>query len=315
MDKGNKKGLKVFSGIVAGVIGVVMILQIIPPMKTTDELTNPFLKRKGERPLIVAHAGAEELYPTNTFLAFKKSYEMGVDMFETDTHMTKDGVLLTHHDDTIDRVSNGTGYVKDYTYNELLEYNFAYSFKNKKGKYTYGEKPQKVCTIEELFKEFPDMLYSIDLKAKGEEGIKAGVELAKLIRKYKMEDRVIVASFNNEVLEAFKKETNNEIMTSCGYKETTKFITHLLTFTGLFYTGTDEALQIPTKEMGINLAAKQVTKSAHRRGMAVQYWTINDKEQMKKLIKIGADGIITDRPDLMLEVLEEMGYPSEKVIR
>ena len=67
-------------------------------------------------------------------------------------------------------------------------------------------------------------------------------------------------------------------------------------------------IAIPTSNSGVNLASKRVIKSAHRRKMAVHYWTINDKEEMKKLIELGADGLITDRPDLMKEVLEELGF-------
>ena len=67
-------------------------------------------------------------------------------------------------------------------------------------------------------------------------------------------------------------------------------------------------MAIPTKNSGINLASKRVINSAHRRNMAVHYWTINDKEEMKHLVELGADGLITDRPDLMKEVLREMGF-------
>lgn len=302
--------MKIFLKAFAIIVLFFIAIQIIPPAKTTA--SNPFILKKGDKPQIIAHGGAKLLFPENTMVAFDGSAGIGVDILEMDIRITKDGVLVTHHNETIDETSNGKGRVIDLTFDELQKFNFGYNFKSLEGKYTYRDKEVKIPTLEDVIKKYNSYNMIIELKDEGETGFKAAEKLKELLTKYNMENKVIIASFNDDVLNYFKKITGGKIRTSTAHDETQKFtILHLL-FSDLFYFGEDSAFHPPTTHgfigLTIHFDTKRFIRSAHRRNMAVQYWTINDKEEMKKLIEIGADGLMTDRPDLMKELLSEMGY-------
>lgn len=269
---------------------------------------NPFRINKGEAPWIIVHGGAKKLFPGNTMMAFRGSAALGVDMLEMDVRMTKDEILVTHHDLTIDRMSNGTGKVSDYTYEELLQFNFGDSFQDLNGHYPYKTDTISIGKLEDVFAEFNEMALMVELKDRGENGKKAAEILKDMIETFKLKDKIVVVAFNHEVLSYFHEITHGEILIGTSEEQTKDFV-----FTGIsgmeFLHRPESAVAaIPTKNKGLNLVSKRVINSAHRRNMAVHYWTINDKTEMKNLIQLGADGLITDRPDLMKEVLVELGF-------
>ena len=120
--------------------------------------------RNGSFPLIFAHRGSSHLFPENTELAFLKSFELGVDAFETDIRLTKDGRIVTQHNEDIDETTDGTGKVIDYAYDELKEFNFGYKFKNINGDFPYAENrvnglyPMEVSALFEKFRD--DVVYT-----------------------------------------------------------------------------------------------------------------------------------------------------------
>ena len=302
-----KKAFKIIIGFVACVALIFGIIQIIPAKDVTAH--NPFAMSSNGRPLVIAHGGAKDLFPENTMVAFDGAMEIGVDMLEIDVCLTKDDILITHHDLTIDDVSDGTGAVRDFTFDELTQFNFGDGFKALDGTYPYKEKQVLVTKLEDVFAKYPDVLYNVEIKDKGETGEKAAEVLYELIQKYNLEGSILVPSFSDETISHFRSLTGGTIMTSSAREETKKFIyAHIAQVDNLVFDIDYEAMQLPLSNSGVNLATKSIIRDAHRRNIAVHYWTIDDKETMKDLIAMGADGIITDRPDLLNEVLEEMGY-------
>ncbi len=261
-----------------------------------------------DKPWIIAHGGSKALFPPNTMMAFQGSADLGVDALEMDITMTKDEVLVTHHDLTIDRLSDGAGLMRDYTYEELLEFNFGGSFQNLDGHYPYQNKPVRLTKLEDVFIRFGEMPLMVEIKDRAEDGKRAAEILKNFIKQYQLEDNIVVVAFSEEVLAYFYEITNGEILIGSSVEETKDFIFTGLSAMEFLYRPNASIIAIPTSNSGINLASKRVIQSAHRRKMAVHYWTINDKEEMKKLIELGADGLITDRPDLMAEVLRELGF-------
>ena len=257
---------------------------------------------------MMAHGGAKDLWPENTMVAFEGSVQLGVDVLEIDMKITKDDILVCHHDHTIDRMSDGEGELGEYTFEELLEYNFGYGFQDLDGNYPYREAYVPICKLEAVFDSFPDMYYTVEIKDSGDRGRKAGELLKTMVENYRLEDRMIVASFDDETLTAFLGLEGNTIPVSASQKEATKFVITAKSRTSILFSPEAVALQLPMEELGLNLTTKRVIKSAHKHNMAVHYWTIDDKEDMRTLIENGADGLITDRPDIMIELLEEMGY-------
>jgi glycerophosphoryl diester phosphodiesterase len=278
-----------------------------------------FLVKSGEdksyivgdsRPLIIAHGGSKDLFPENTMIAFDGSDSIGVDMLEMDVLLTKDTVLVCHHNETINNSTESKGFVKDYTFEELTHFNFGYNFRDTSGNYSYRDRHVLITSLEETLikygKKYP---MCIELKNKDSEwGKIAADKLYSILKRYDMKDRVIISCFDDDILKYFKQISGKKIRTATARKETKKIVTLSKLYLSQFYSGNDDVMQIPVENSGHRLDTKSVIKAAHRKNIAVHYWTIDNPEEMKRLIQLGADGIITDRPDIMRKVLKEMGY-------
>ena len=281
-----------------------IIVYWLPVEKATPP---PFLQKENERPLVIAHQGGKHLAPGNTIEAFQNAVDLGADVIETDIHITKDGQLVTIHDPTVDATTDGSGYVKDYTLKELQRLDAAYYFQDLKGEYSFRGKSIYVPTLEEVFQRFPDMRINIEVKDDNpEERIEEMVQkLIKLIEEYDMEDKVLIASFDQDIINLVEAYSKGRVATQGGKQEAKKFvILHKLFMRNLYKTSVD-AFQLPLQEGNLDLTQSILISGAHRIGLQVHYWTVNDRETMEKLINLGADGIITDRPDLLLNILGE----------
>lgn len=265
--------------------------------------------RNGKFPLVFAHRGSSNLFPENTELAFVNSFAMGVDAFETDIRLTKDGKIITQHNEDIDETTDGTGKVIDYTYDEIKEFNFGYRFKDINGNVPYVENrvdglyPMEVLNF---FRKFGDnVVYSIDIKDDGENGIKSAELLYKFVKEYKLEKNVIFSSFNEENLKHLRKISHGEIIISGSIEKTKEVVYSSYFGYDGFKKFNTHAMMIPRFEK-LPLDTKYLIYKIHRHNMAVCYWTIDTEEEMRMLIDKKVDGIITDRVDLLLKIKEEM---------
>jgi glycerophosphoryl diester phosphodiesterase len=262
-----------------------------------------------ERPLVIAHGGGNHLAPSNTLAAFTHAYELGVDVLEFDVHITADGQLVSIHDPTIDRTTDGNGRVNDMTLKEIQEFDAAYSFLDLDGEYSYRGTGVIVPAVEDIFTTIddPDMLYAIEIKDTNDPDLyeEISLKLWELIKQYGLEENVIIASFDQDIIDIVLDISGGEALVSGGRSEITRFVIfHKLFLNGLYQQNV-HALQIPTEDSNINLMDRKIIDGANRRGMDVHYWTINDLYTMEELIELGANGIMTDRPDLLLELLED----------
>ena len=323
-------------GIIIGVIAVfLMIINILPPKQNVE--SNPFVVEKGELPMIAAHRGGGDNNPENTMLAFREAVNtIGIDIIESDLYLTKDGYLVYNHDSYIDETCNVNGdisleeveilcenkenrhYIEDMTLAELEQYNFGYYFEDESGDRIYKdvveleESGLQIATVEKLFAEFyvtnPELLFIVEIKNSGELGYKACEILNQTLELYpEYKDQIVVGTFHDEIEEELK--TNYPaLLRGAPTGTAAKFIlTHFLGVN--FFDNSDFAcLQIPTSyDLGIELKLDKETiiKRAHRRNIAVQYWTINDSDEMRTLIELGCDCIMTDNPKLLRSVLDE----------
>lgn len=289
--------------IVMPVVLVIWIVIALYPF--TDETKHPYFTN--DRPLVIAHQGGNKLAPTSTMEAFKHAESLGVDVIELDVHLSKDGYLIPIHDPTIDRTTDGTGVVNDMTLEELQQYDAGATFEDLDGELSFKDKGVKLTTLEEVFQEIPNMRWSIEMKDTNYPEVYEDVaeKLWELIEKYELEDDVIIASFDHEMVEMMRDISNDQALLVGGKQEIKKFaILQKLYLSGLYKRSMD-VLQIPTKEGKVSLKDKKIIQGARKHGLDVQYWTINDPAEMKELLELGADGIITDRPDLLIEVIEE----------
>lgn len=251
-----------------------------------------------DNPLTIAHRGGAGLGPENTLSACQKSCQLGVDMLELDVRLTADGKLVTHHDATIDRMSDGCGPVAEKTADELRRYDFSAGFNEER------EEEEKIALLDEIMAEFKRARFTIEIKDGGPRGKEAVDELMNLLSRHDNRENVIVGSFHDEVLDYLSRNYPGQVAYSASQLEVGKFVILNLLRLGGLYGGDISALQIPTSFRGINLVRKRLIKAAHSMDIAVHYWTVNSPEKMKRLIELGVDGIITDRPDILIELLD-----------
>lgn len=282
--------------ILFGLVVLIFVAMLVMPKAPEAAYYN-----NAPRTMVIAHQGGDGLWPSNTLFAFEHAAELGVDVLEMDIHMTKDGALVVSHDETVDRLTDGEGLIKEKSLTEVQSFDAAYDWSplDDGAEYPYRGQGIIIPTLESVFERFPEYRMNIEIK-------QAEPSIAKpfcgLIRKHGMGDRVLVASFNDEALVEFR-ETCPEVATSGSRGQIKPFIYMHLAFLGRLYPPNFSAVQLPIEDSGITLLTSRFVKVAHARGLLVDAWTIDDSDEMRMLIDIGVDGIITDRPDLLMEVL------------
>ena len=321
------------AGIIIGSIALTLgafwgVVNIIPPKKVAES-NSPWLAK--DKPMISAHRGGAFLNPENTEKAFdhviiETNY---CDIVEIDIHKTKDNVLVINHDDTMDRMCltedkveteiTKDVIIKDSTYEELLQYNMGRNFVD-----LNGNKPYENLTIEEAdaqnltimtleefltkYEKYDFKLY-LEIKEAGEEANKTADMVQDLFDKNKYStwrSRTMIISFTNSVVDYIAENYPNQAVGALGYKIAGQLITTTLGLSSLASVNYQSLQTQMTNTAGpitINCATKAMVKAAHRRNQSVTYWTINEEEQMKEIISIGADVITTNAPDVLAKLL------------
>ena len=262
---------------------------------------------KVSRPLVIAHQGGDGIWPGDTLYAFEKAVETGADVLEMDAHLTRDGHIVLMHDEEVDRTTDGAGLIEDLTLEELQRLDAAYAWSNDGGKtFPYRGQGIRIPTLEELFQSFPQMRYAIEIKLTQNPIDKP---LCDLIRKHNMQDKVMIASFHDGAMQNFRAACP-EVATSASRGEVTQFVLLGKVFLSGLVTPQYQSIQPPydpEESMNIPIMTARFIREAHAKNVRVEPWTVDDPELMRRYIEWGVDGIITDRPDLMIEILSEMG--------
>lgn len=338
MKTGSKKGSAaiIVVAIILSIVVTFAVLALIPKPQNFEG-TNP-LRKDGELPILVAHRGGDGEFPGNTLEAFYNAY--GVDtraLFETDVNLTSDGVLILCHDTTLDGTTNVSGEVIDWSYADLIsqKVNFGYDNGEDGTKKLYTDEQGNVVlptslegypeglegrdpevflatTLEDLLKNFPETIISVEIKQGGDVGFRALEEALRLVREYDAFDRVIFASFHDEIYAEYKRlaasdEVPDSFMFSPSMGGAVKYYVLYLLGLDVFFDDAVSVFQIPMDQYGFNLSSERIINNAHKHNIAVHYWTINDVEDMYTLVERGADAIMTDYPHKLAEVYESYG--------
>ena len=225
------------------------------------------------------HRGDAVNFTENTMEAFQDAVNLGYKYVETDLRMTKDGEIVTFHDESIYRVSGEQVNISDLTYDELS------NIKLIRG----GQIPK----LSEVLENFPETRFNIDLKIKGLVN-----KVANIIDSHNAYDRICIASFNSSTLRSFKK-IRNQACISMGILDVVFF--KLFNF----LISSVDCIQIPQNWKGVNVLNNHLIKTAHSKNLKIHVWTINSKTEMKSLIDMKVDGIMTDEALLLKEVCSE----------
>ncbi|MGE7841978.1 glycerophosphodiester phosphodiesterase [Lysinibacillus sp. NPDC093712] len=260
-----------------------------------------------DHPIILAHRGGAHLEPEHTMLAFEKSAQLGVDGFEIDIRLTKDEEIIVYHDATVERTTDGYGSVSEMTLAEINALNHGYQFEDLAGEFPYRDKKVDVVTLRELLECYPNMLINIDIKDAPDtyEGSLMPSKLWRLIEELNAEDHVVVTSFYGEQIDRFNLYAQNQVALGAGESDVRKAFASFSSQFGHLYHPKVDVFQIPPKSGVVSLDSPKFIQFLSNLNIPVHYWTINDAVTMNKLINNGAKGIITDRPDIAVELLQQ----------
>ena len=243
----------------------------------------PFLEHSGV--LAFAHRGGALEAPENTMKAFGYAVDLGYRYLETDAYATRDGVVVSFHDDKLDRVSDATGKIEELTWSALASARI-------------GGEP--IPLMEDLLTRWPDVRINIDPK---HDAVVA--PLIALIKRVGAEDRVCVGSFSDKRIRQVYDAFDGRVCTSLGPQGVLKL---KAASAGVPTTRWREGCaQVPVKTGNVTVVTRRFVETAERRGLQVHVWTIDEEAEMKRLLDLGVHGLMTDRPALLKRVLEERG--------
>jgi glycerophosphoryl diester phosphodiesterase len=248
-----------------------------------------------EHPIRLAHRGSRVLWPENTMVAFQGAADLGFVYVETDVHVSRDGVVVLFHDDVLHRLTDGRGKVWDWTWEALQTLDAAYRF-DPEGEYPLRGAGVRIPTLEEAAATFPGALFNLDIKQRGVEG-----RLAAEIDRLGMADRVLVGSFHDGRIRRFRAATNGRVATSAGPLEVSAALAAARL--GRPVRTAADAYQVPERGGPLRVVGRRFVDAVHGGGAQVHVWTVNDPATMRRLLDVGVDGIVTDRPDLLNEVV------------
>jgi glycerophosphoryl diester phosphodiesterase len=244
----------------------------------------PFLDHPG--PLAFAHRGGAGDWPENTMPAFEHAVALGYRYLETDVHVTADGVLLAFHDDRLDRVTDRTGAIAALPYAEVAKARVD------------GREP--IPLLEDLLGSFPDARVNID--PKDDRSVEPLIEV---LRRTGAVGRVCIGSFSDDRLRRMRLRLGADLCTSLGPRAVARL--RLDAVSGRVHPTPAGCVQIPERVRSVSVVNAAVVRAAHRAGLQVHVWTVDDPADMHRLLDLGVDGIMTDRPGVLKEVLQARG--------
>ncbi|MFI9365784.1 glycerophosphodiester phosphodiesterase [Kitasatospora sp. NPDC053057] len=250
---------------------------------------HPFLDHPG--PLAFAHRGGELGHPENSLAAFEAAVALGYRYLETDVHATADGVLVAFHDSRLDRVTDRAGAVAELPWEEVRRARIG------------GTEP--VPLLEDLLAAFPGARFNVDVKAAPAVG-----PLVEAIRRTDAWDRVCVGGFSDSRLAAVRAAAGPRLATSLGPREVARLRLRSLAgppLTRRVAPFAGVCAQVPERHRGVRVVDRAFVRAAHRLGLQVHVWTVDDPTRIRALLDLGVDGIMADRIDVLRDVLGERG--------
>jgi glycerophosphoryl diester phosphodiesterase len=262
---------------------------------------HPFLVEP--RPIAFAHRGGAGEAPENTLAAFEIAVTLGYRYLETDVHRTRDGVLVAFHDERLDRVTDRSAAIAEVDIAEVEAADAGYAFSPDGGHtFPFRGRGIRVPRLEEILVRWPDSRVNIDPKSDS-----CVRPLAALLDRLGAWGRVCVGSFSDRRLRRFRTLGRARACTSMGPQAVT--FARLTTTIGLMPRLGADCIQVPIRRGPVRIVTERFVEAAHRAGLAVHVWTINDRATINELLDLGVDGIMSDRLRLLRDVFARRGLP------
>lgn len=246
------------------------------------------------RPRVFGHRGAAGLAPENTFPSFALALELGATYLELDVHGTRDGTIVVVHDAELDRTTDGSGPVSALTLAEVERLDAGHQFSTDGRHFPYRGQGIRVPTLDALLRRFPSVPLNIEIKQEQPAIVDSVVQL---IRAAGRSRDVVLAAEHDSIMATIRQAVGDDIATSFSTGDMIDFVGRL---NGGFgdYRPVGRALQIPPRFGDVELVTADSVAAAHRFGLEVHVWTINEREEIDRLLGLGIDGIMSDLPGL-----------------
>jgi glycerophosphoryl diester phosphodiesterase len=260
---------------------------------------HPFLDCEG--PIAFAHRGGAGEAPENTLPAFELAIGLGYRYLETDAHVTRDGVVVAFHDPVLERVTDRTGAIGELTFAEVAAADAGYRFSRDGGRsFPFRGCGVRVARLEELLLRWPGVRLNVDPKTD-----RCIPPLIGLLDRLGAWDRVCFGSFSDRRLRHIRAAGGTRACTSMGPHAVA--VARAVSVLGVVPRQGADCVQIPVRSRSVPLATVRFLRAAHRAGLPVHVWTVNDEETMHELLDAGADGIMSDRLRLLSAVFASRG--------
>lgn len=255
-------------------------------------------------PLLIAHRGGSALAPENTLAAFRRAIHWWrADLLELDVQPTRDGDCVVFHDSTLDRTTDGSGRVADFSVAQLQGLDAGYRFTPDGGQtFPFSGKGVRISTLREVLEALPDARVNVEIK-----DTRAQAAVQRTVRELGAEHRVLIAAGDSRNRSLFHDYPGP---TSAGAQDLYAFYALHLSRTTRFYRPPVDAFQMPERNGGRQVLTPRLVAEAHAHNVAIHVWTVDEEDDMRRLLDWGVDGLISDRPDRLARVLHErVGRP------
>jgi glycerophosphoryl diester phosphodiesterase len=249
-------------------------------------------------PIIYAHRGGAALRPENTIEAFDHGIALGAEGLEFDVHLSKDGVVVIHHDDTLERTTSGRGRIADHTADELARIDAGHNFSDGHGSFPYRGREIGIPTLAAALRRYPNARLIIELKV---DGSALAERVVDDVRAAGAVDRVAIGSFYPGALDAVRRY--EPAIATGAAKEETRWALYRSWLGASIGATPYREFQVPEWSGLTPIVTRRFVDAAHRAGIPVKVWTVNGADAMRRMLSKGVDALITDRPDLAREVL------------
>ncbi|MBW2229780.1 MAG: glycerophosphodiester phosphodiesterase [Deltaproteobacteria bacterium] len=256
------------------------------------------------RPVILGHRGAAGVAPENTLAAFARGLADGAHIIESDVQRTKDGVPVLIHDAELDRTTDGHGPVASLTWAELQELDAGHWFTAADtGDFPFRGRGHRVPSLKQTFEAWPEARFNLELKAESREMV---AEVVRLVQKLDRENRTLLTAGEDRVQAMLREELEESgARPALGASLADILAVVQSALAGAVPSTDSMALQIPTEFAGNPLVTPELVAHCHAHGIEVHVWTVNDPDEIRRLIALGVDGIVTDYPGRMAQLCAE----------
>lgn len=256
--------------------------------------------------IVYAHRGGAALRPENTVEAFDHGIACGADGLELDVHLSKDGVVVIHHDDTLERTTSGHGPVAACTAAELSTVDAGFHFTDGAGGHPFRGRGICVPPLRDVLRRYPSAALIIELKVPGD---RLARQVVDDVRAANAVDRVAIGSFYADALRAVRNYEPS-IATGAAREETRWALYRSWVGMTIGAAPPYREFQVPVWSGLTPIVTRRFVSAAHRAGVAVKVWTVNAADDMRRLVSLGVDGLITDHPDVARSVISSR--PAER---